>query len=113
MHRSVYIPFVPSDANCLDLSRKNLTKVKYYKVKEGQTVQSIAAYFSVSPYLLAKCNGLDSEPFAGRILQIPTERGHAYIVQEGDTKEKLCGNAENYARKNGTEVFYIGMRVVL
>ena len=88
-------------------------KVKYYKVKEGQTVGEIAAYFSLSPYLLAKCNGFQEEPPAGSILKIPTERGNSYVVQEGDTKALLCGDEENYVRKNGTDVFYIGMRVVI
>ena len=88
-------------------------RVKYYKVKEGQTLKGIAAYFSVSPYLLAKCNGLEKEPTAGRILEIPTKCGNMYTVQEGDSKALLCGSAEEYAEKNGTDVFYIGMRIVL
>lgn len=88
-------------------------QVKYYKVKEGQTVKGIAEYFSISPYLLAKCNGLTEEPPAGSILEIPTLRGNYYTVQEGDTKELLCGSVENYREKNGTDVFYIGMRIVL
>ena len=88
-------------------------KMNYYKVKEGQTVGEIAAYFSLSPYLLAKSNGLQGEPPAGSILQIPKERGNSYVVQEGDTKALLCGDEENYARKNGTDVFYIGMRVII
>ena len=88
-------------------------RVKYYKVKEGQTLKGIAEYFSVSPYLLARCNGLEKEPLAGSVLTIPTERGNYYTVQEGDTKSLLCGSEENYARKNGTDVFYIGMRIIL
>ena len=88
-------------------------KVKYYIVKEGQTVREIARYFSVSPYLLAKCNGLEREPAKGSILQIPAERGNLYIVKEGDTKTLLCGSEENYEKKNGTDIFYIGMRVIL
>lgn len=88
-------------------------RVKYYKVKEGQTLKEIAAYFSVSPYLLAKCNGLVQQPHEGRILQIPAERGNCYVVQEGDTKALLCGSEEGYERKNGTDIFYIGMRVIV
>ena len=88
-------------------------RVKYYKVKEGQTLQGIAEYFSVSPYLLAQSNGLEEMPMAGCILEIPTERGDYYIVREGDSKVLLCGSEENYKKKNGTEIFYIGMRVVL
>ena len=88
-------------------------QVQYYKVKTGQKLKEIAAYFSVSPYLLAKINGLQQEPTLGQVLKIPDERGNYYTVKEGDSKVFLCGNEENYFKKNGTDVFYIGMRVVL
>ena len=86
---------------------------KYYKVKEGQSLREIAEFFSVAEGLLIQENSLAHQPYAGALLKIPTEQGHAYIVQAGDTKELLCGGAENYRRKNGTDVFYIGMRVIL
>ncbi len=86
---------------------------KYYQVKRGQSLGEIAEYFSVSPYLLARENGLQSPPEAGRILQIPTLKGNLYTVREGDTKELLCGSAERYERLNGTKLFYIGMRVII
>ncbi len=85
----------------------------FYKVKRGQTLFEVAEYFSVSEWLLAKENGLTAPIFCGQILKIPQERGDRYVVKAGDTKELLCGSAENYARKNGTDVFYIGMRVIL
>ena len=88
-------------------------QTQYYKVKEGQTIQQIAEYFSLSPYLLAKVNGLRQQPSKGCILTIPDEKGNYYTVKEGDTKTLLCGSKENYEKKNGTDVFYIGMRVVL
>ena len=84
-----------------------------YKVKDGQALQEIAEYFSVSLFLLAKINGLTAEPKKGQVLRIPKERGNAYIVREGDTKALLCGSEENYRKRNGTDVFYIGMRVIL
>ena len=76
-------------------------------------MDEVAEYFSVSAFLLAKINGLEDEPFTGQILEIPEEKGDAYTVREGDTKALLCGGEENYFRKNGTDVFYIGMRVIL
>ena len=88
-------------------------KYQYYKVKNGQTVLEIAEYFSVSEYLLVKENCLVEPLCVGQILCIPKETGNSYIVREGDTKELLCGNEENYFRKNGTDVFYIGMRVII
>ena len=67
----------------------------------------------MSEWLLVKENGLTAPPKAGQILLIPKETGNRYIVREGDTKELLCGSEENYSRKNGTDVFYIGMRVII
>jgi len=86
---------------------------RYYKVKRGQSLGDIADYFSISEYLLAKINRLTEPPRAGQILRIPTECGNVYTVRAGDTKELLCGSEENYRKKNGTDVFYIGMRVIL
>ncbi len=88
-------------------------KVNYYKVKSGQTLTQIAAYFSVSPYLLAKENDLKEEPTQGQILQIPPYCGNAYVVREGDTKALLCGSEERYERLNGTSLFYVGMHVIV
>ncbi len=86
---------------------------RFYKVKQGQTLREIAAYFSVSEFALADLNGLSEEPQCGEILEIPRERGNAYLARAGDTKAFLCGSEESYARKNGTAVLYPGMRVIL
>ena len=91
----------------------NAEKRKFHIVKAGQTAEKIAEFYSVSVYLLVRENGLTEQPFAGQIVKIPQEQGNAYFVKEGDTKALLCGSDENYARKNGTDVFYIGMRVIL
>ena len=84
-----------------------------YRVKNGQTLLSIAEHFCVSAFLLAKINALTCEVQEGEILEIPSERGNAYSVREGDTKTLLCGSDEAFECKNGTSVFYIGMRVIL
>ena len=84
---------------------------RYYKVQRGQTLQEIARHFSVAERLLVKENGLTAPPIEGQILQIPKEKGNAYTVREGDSKTLLCGSEEGYARKNGTQVFYIGMEI--
>jgi hypothetical protein len=34
-------------------------------------------------------------------------------VQAGDTKALLCGSEKNYRIRNGTDVFYPGMKVHL
>ena len=76
-------------------------------------MESVAKAYSLSPRLLAKENGLKEPPFVGQVLRIPDERGNTYTVREGDTKSLLCGSDENFARKNGGDAFYIGMRAVL
>lgn len=88
-------------------------RVQFYKVQAGQSLEEIAAYFSLSPYLLARVNGITSPLKPGKILKIPSEYGNAYFVCEGDTKTLLCGSEENYFRRNGTGVFYIGMKIIL
>lgn len=86
---------------------------QYYQVKEGQTIEEIAEYFSVSPRVLARENGLKAQPCAGKILSVPTECGNAYTVKEGDTPTLLCGSEENFVKKNGAGIFYLGMRAIL
>lgn len=88
-------------------------KRKFYRVQAGQTLKEIACFFDVSEFLLAKCNHLNAPPFAGQILLIPQECGNAYIVKAGDSKALLCGSDENFERKNGTDILYLGMRVIL
>lgn len=88
-----------------------LETVEFYKTKKGQTLREIADAFSVSERLLAKANGLTAEPFTGQILRIPKMSGNAYIVRPGDTKELLAGSEAKYKEMNGTDVFYIGMRI--
>ena len=82
-------------------------------MQAGQTLKEIACFFGVSEFLLAKCNHLKAPPYAGQILLIPDERGNAYTVKQGDTKALLCGSEENFEKRNGTDVLYLGMRVIL
>ena len=90
-----------------------LEQKKFYQVQVGQSLKEIARAFCVSEFLLAKCNGLKSPPFAGQILCIPNEKGNAYVAEQGDHKTLLCGSEENFERKNGTHILYPGMRVIL
>ena len=91
----------------------NAEKRKFHIVRQGQSVARIAEFYSVSAYLLVKENGLKEEPFIGQILKIPCQTGNAYLVKAGDSKALLCGSEERFNEKNGTDVFYIGMRVIL
>ena len=85
----------------------------FYKVKRGQTLGEIAAAFCVAERALVKENGLTEPPFEGQILRIPKERGNAYIASFDDSKTLLCGSEENFYKKNGTDILYAGMRVIL
>ena len=85
----------------------------YYKVKQGQTLREIADAFCVAERVIAKENNLKAEPCAGQILKIPKLTGNRYTVRLGDSKKQLSGSRENYEKKNGTSVMYLGMRVVL
>ncbi len=76
-------------------------------------MRSIAEAFCVSEFLLVKINGLQAQPFVGQVLEIPTPRGNAYTVKKGDTKTLLCGSDEQFTYKNGTDILYLGMRVIL
>ena len=86
---------------------------KFYQVKAGQSVYDIADAFGVSAFKLAQENALTAPVFVGQILRIPTEKGNAYTVKEGEDKRLLCGSDERYFTKNGTEIFYLGMKIRL
>jgi LysM repeat protein len=86
---------------------------KYYQVKKGQTIERIAERFSLPPSLLVKENGLKQQVYAGQILRIPTQRGNAFTAHEQATKALCCGDDKRYEEKNGTDILYPGMRVIL
>ncbi len=82
-------------------------------MKSGQTLKEIAETFCVSARLLAKENALTEEPRAGRILRIPQTVGNAYTAKEGEDRALLCGSEEKFVEKNGADILYPGMRVIL
>ena len=83
-----------------------------YKVKKGQTLLSLSKELAITPYALVAENGLTEEIFEGQLLQLPP-LAHLYTVQAGDTKTLVSGSEENFRKKNGTDVFYPGMRILL
>ena len=85
---------------------------QFYKVKRGDTVKGISEQLPTTMYALIAENGLKNEPLEGDILRLPAP-ANLYTVQAGDTKTLLCGSEEAYHTRNGTTVFYIGMRVCL
>ena len=85
----------------------------FYRVKKGQNLQSVAAFFHLPPRYLALCNGLTGEPQEGQVLSIPKAKGNLYTVQGGESKSLLCGSREMFASQNGTGRLYIGQCVFL
>ncbi len=90
-----------------------LTDRNLYRVKKGQTLALVAETFGLSPRLLAEENGLSAEISEGQILKIPAPCGNLYTVRGGESKELLCGSAENFRRKNGTKRLYVGQTVLI
>ncbi len=65
-----------------------------YAVAEGDTVQTVATKFGVSPDTIKWANNLSTDTIAaGSSLEILPRNGIAYTVKEGDTLEKI---AEKY-----------------
>lgn len=86
---------------------------KYHKTQAGQTLLDIARAYHVSERLLAQENALTCPPKMGQILKIPAACGDEYTARSGDDPRLLCGSEEKYRLKNGTDILYIGMRVIL
>lgn len=82
-----------------------LKQVRFYRVKKGQTLCSVARAFGVPPRVLAVLNRLEGEIEAGRVLEIP-QKENVYTVRGGESKRMLCGSAEKFREKNGTDCLY-------
>ena len=85
---------------------------EFYRVKRGQTINTVASTFGVSPALLALENGISGELSGGEVLKLPP-RGNVYTVRGGESKTQLCGSPERFFELNGTAAFYPGQKVVL
>lgn len=92
----------------LQLKRKD-----FYTVKEGQTVREIARELFLPLSLLVSVNHLKSEVKKGQILYVPKNGYTMYRVEGGESKEGLCGSAEEFERKNGTKYLYPTQEVAL
>ena len=85
----------------------------YYQVKKGQTIKDVAMAFCVAERAIIRDNDLTEEPYEGQVLRIPTTRGNVFTASEGQSKALLCGSEKKYVEKNGTDILYPGMRVIL
>jgi surface antigen len=65
--------------------------VKQYTVKDGETVESIAAQHSITPDTIKWANGLTTSTVpAGKVLTILPVDGVHYTVKPGDTVESIA-----------------------
>ncbi len=80
-----------------------------YRVREGDTLASLCARFSLPPALAAACCGGRFPP-AGALLQLPSAVGRLYTVQAGETLASLCkkfGMSEGeFREKNACSYVY-------
>jgi murein DD-endopeptidase MepM/ murein hydrolase activator NlpD len=94
-----------------------------YRVQKGESIYSIAAYFSISPETILGLNKISEQEIRpGTILEIPPVDGVYYEVRKGDTLAKLAekykidldditlfnGLTENETLAVGDEVFIPG-----
>ena len=95
---------VPCGANPLGL----------YRVREGDTMQSVCAEYNIPPALLIAENKLKDFPPPGGMLVL-THAGKVYVVQAGETHSYLCkkfGIGEDvFTRLNGCSYIYPTQRV--
>lgn len=90
-----------------------LRECSTYRVKKGQTLQDVASAFSRPARLIAAFNGLTEEVREGEIIFIPETEGNLYTVRGGESKSLLCGSAESFAKKNGTDCLYPTQEIIL
>lgn len=83
-----------------------------YKVKGGQSLQTVADECGTTVFAIVAKNGLREELYEGQLISLP-KPANVYIVQAGDTKKLLCGGEREYFERNGTNVFYPAMRVLI
>lgn len=64
---------------------------RYYVVKEGDTLSSIARQYGLDTKTLAEINGLEMTEYLypNQKLLVPKEGVYVYITQEGDTMETV------------------------
>lgn len=97
----------------------NSNPYKYYTVKKGDTLKSIASYYDVDYDLLLKLNGLENNDYVypNQTIILPKEGVSLYLTKDNDTIKsvseslgmnivELVSNNDNiYLRENQIIVF--------
>ncbi len=96
-----------------------------YKVQKGESIYSIASYFSISAETILSYNKIDEKEIkVGMILEVPSTPGILYSITKGDTLNKLAekykidvnditlynGLLENESLAVGEEIFLPGAK---
>ena len=91
-----------------------------YVVKEGDTVQSVATAYDLSPETIKWANNLSKDTLAvGATLQILPRNGITYVVRDGDTLETIASkyqsDASLIATANDLEINGVstGLKIVI
>lgn len=102
---------------------KDIVKYQEYRIKEGDSLISIADSFGLSVQTIVSVNQIKStmDIWVGSVLQIPDRDGTLYIVKEGDTllsitqKYELGISAKSLGDINGLtdDVLEVGQKLFI
>ena len=91
-----------------------------YVVQEGDTVQSVATKYNITPETVKWANNLSKDTLAvGSTLQILPRNGITYVVRDGDTLDKIAAkyqaDASLIATANDLEINGVttGLKIVI
>lgn len=86
---------------------------RFYRVKKGQTIETVARALQIPPRVLAVANGLKGELSAGQVIELPPKERNLYTVRGGESASLLCGSAQAFQARNGTALLYPMQQIFL
>ena len=89
-----------------------------YKVKNGDTIYSIADMYNVEPETLLLINGLNKADFIynNQKIMIPSSDYNIYITKQGDTLDKVISNLgvdANSLSKDNNKIFLVEDQLIV
>ncbi|MBO6263668.1 MAG: hypothetical protein J6N93_05305 [Clostridia bacterium] len=101
--------------NLFDLNDFNSKLI--YKVSQGERISDICDRIGECVYAAIRDNSLTEEVKEYDVLYLEKTSGKLYVVEVGDTIEKICGYDENkihyFISKNKTDVIFVGQKVYI